>query len=236
MIPTKNSTARVFPRVIAFVVMFSIGSALANGTDVLVAVTRITDRQSHLFLDRKRKPPEGKKMVSIPERKSPMRPIIVAVTALALSTTFHLHAAEAQDVHILPFPQIEGAWSCEGYFIRNRRPIASNISITRDAGSGALVLHHDDRPPGPYHSLEVWSNGKDGSVKSSISDAYGMRWFTARDWDGKILKLDRTDGGTVVEQFTYEFRDADTLKIDWAISHNGTPLTIGDTLTCHRTA
>ncbi|GAA4501802.1 hypothetical protein [Gluconacetobacter tumulicola] len=165
-----------------------------------------------------------------------MRLIILTLTVLILSTAFLLHAVAAEDRLAPPFPQIEGSWSCEGYFVRNKRPIASDISITRDAGSGALVLHHDDRPPGPYHSLEVWSNGKDGSLKSSISDVYGMRWFAARGWDGKALKWDRTEGGAVIEQFTYAFGDANTLKVDWAVSHNGSPLTIGDTLTCHRTA
>ncbi|GAA4485484.1 hypothetical protein [Gluconacetobacter asukensis] len=178
---------------------------------------------------------EGKDMVLTRGGKLPMRPIIHAATALVLWTAFQLHAAGAQETHALSLPQLEGSWSCEGYFIRNKRPIASNISVTRDVGNGALLLHHDDKPPALYHSLEVWSVSKDGSLKSSISDVYGMRWFTAQGWDGNGLKLNRTEGGSVVEQFTYAFRNANTLELDWAISRSGRPLTIGDTLTCHRT-
>ncbi|ANQ41726.1 hypothetical protein BAR24_09770 [Gluconobacter oxydans] len=161
-----------------------------------------------------------------------MRSIITA-TVLVLCTAFQFRASRADEAHVA-LPQIEGNWSCEGYFIRNKRPISSDISSTRDVRSGALVLHHDDRAPGSYHSLEVWSASKDGSLKSSVSDAYGMRWFTSQGWDGRSLKLNRIEDGTVVEQFFYEFRDPNTFKIDWAVSRDGNRLTIGDTILCHR--
>lgn len=161
-----------------------------------------------------------------------MRPIIIA-TVLVLYAAFQVRTSKADEVHVV-LPQIEGNWSCEGYFIRNKRPISADMSITHDVRSGALVLHHDDRAPGSYHSLEVWSASKDGSLKSAISDAYGMRWFTSHDWDGRSLKLNRIEDGTVVEQFSYEFRDTNTFKIDWAVSRNGNRLTTGDTILCHR--
>ncbi|AFW02849.1 hypothetical protein B932_3304 [Gluconobacter oxydans H24] len=61
-----------------------------------------------------------------------------------------------------------------------------------------------------------------------------MRWFTSQGWDGRSLKLNRIEDGTVVEQFFYEFRDPNTFKIDWAVSRDGNRLTIGDTILCHR--
>ncbi|OAG76195.1 hypothetical protein Amal_01966 [Acetobacter malorum] len=161
-----------------------------------------------------------------------MRSIITA-TVLVLCTAFQFRTSRADDVHVA-LPQIEGNWACEGYFIQNKRPISADISITPDVRSGALVLHHDDRAPGSYHSLEVWSASKDGSLKSSVSDAYGMRWFTSQGWDGRGLKLNRIEDGTVVEQFSYEFQDTNTLRIDWAVSRNGNRLTTGDTILCHR--
>jgi hypothetical protein len=54
-----------------------------------------------------------------------------------------------------PLARFAGNWSCKGNFTSNGAPIAADLAIQLDERSGALIIHHDDVPPGAYHALEV---------------------------------------------------------------------------------
>ena len=126
-----------------------------------------------------------------------------------------------------------GHWSCKGHF-SNGAPIAAELSIEVHAPSGALIVHHDDVPPGGYHSLEVWMPDKSGAgLRAALSDKFsGMRWFESTGWAGDVLTWVRTENGAPTEQFAYEFK-ASILQVQWSIAKAGA-MKVGDTITCNR--
>jgi hypothetical protein len=125
-----------------------------------------------------------------------------------------------------------GHWSCAGTF-SNGALIAGEIFMEADSRSGALIVHHDDLPPGAYHALEVWSVSKNGTgFKASISDVFsGMRWFESMGWQGDTLTWVRSDGTPGSEQFVYQFLGAGEMQVRWLVAHQGA-LKVGDTLKC----
>ena len=126
-----------------------------------------------------------------------------------------------------------GHWSCKGNF-SNGAPIAAELSIEAHAPSGALIVHHDDVPPGGYHALEVWMPNKTGAgFRAALSDKFsGMRWFESTGWAGDVLTWVRTENGVPGEQFAYEFK-ANTLQVQWSIAKAGA-MKVGDTIACNR--
>lgn len=133
-----------------------------------------------------------------------------------------------------PLAKFIGAWTCKGNFTANRAPIAAGLSIQLDEHSGALILRHDDLPPGPYHALEIWMPNKEGEgARAAIADKYsGMRWFESPGWVGNALTWTRLEGGIAAEQFAYEFK-GDALQVQWSIARKGA-MQLGDTLLCRR--
>ena len=129
--------------------------------------------------------------------------------------------------------RLVGHWSCKGNF-SNGAPIAAELSIEADAPSGALIVHHDDVPPGGYHSLEVWMANKTGSgFRAALSDKFsGMRWFESTGWIGDVLTWARNENGLPAEQFAYEFK-ANSLQIQWSTAKSGA-MKVGDTIACNR--
>jgi hypothetical protein len=126
-----------------------------------------------------------------------------------------------------------GHWSCKGNF-SNGKPIAATLLIEPDAPSGALIVHHDDTPPGGYHSLEVWMADKSGpGLRASLSDRFsGMRWFESAGWAGDILTWVRMENGEAAEQFVYELKRS-SLQVQWSTAKNGA-MKVGDTIACTR--
>jgi hypothetical protein len=150
------------------------------------------------------------------------------VRAALLTTAVLTVAAPAQGADLAKFV---GHWLCKGSF-SNGAPIAGELSIEADAPSGALIVHHNDVAPGAYHSLEVWMPNKSGvGLRAALSDKFsGMRWFESSGWSGNALTWVRTENGTAVEQFAYEFK-ADTMQVQWSIGQGGA-MRVGDTLSC----
>lgn len=126
-----------------------------------------------------------------------------------------------------------GNWSCKGNF-SNGALIAADLSMQADERSGALIVRHDDVPPGAYHALEVWTANKTGTgARASISDKYsGMRWFESPGWVGSTLTWTRLENGEAAEQFAYEIKD-DTMQVTWSVMRGGA-MKLGDTLVCRR--
>jgi hypothetical protein len=133
-----------------------------------------------------------------------------------------------------PLEPFIGSWSCKGSFTANGSPIAADLSVQLDRRSGALIIHHDDVPPGAYHALEVWSVNKGGAgVRAAISDSYsGMRWFESPGWAGGPLILTRLENGAAAEQFAYAFK-GEVMQIDWSVARGGA-MQLGDTISCRR--
>jgi hypothetical protein len=148
---------------------------------------------------------------------------IALLTALTAAT---VTAAQGADL-----TKLVGHWSCKGNF-SNGAPIAAQLSIEADAASGALIVHHDDVPPGGYHSLEVWMPNKSGpGLRAALSDKFsGMRWFESTGWVGDVLTWVRLADGAPAEQFVYELK-ANTLQVQWSIAKAGA-MKVGDTIGC----
>lgn len=129
-----------------------------------------------------------------------------------------------------------GNWSCKGNFTLNGAPIAADLAIQSDERSGALIVRHDDVPPGAYHALEIWMPNKAGTgARAAISDHYsGMRWFESPGWLGSTLTWTRLENREAAEQFAYEFK-GDTMQVAWSRVRDG-GMKLGDTLLCRRTS
>jgi hypothetical protein len=155
----------------------------------------------------------------------------VIVSALLIVGTALLPAYSQESNALAKFI---GAWSCRGNFTSNGAPIAADLSIQLDERSGALILRHDDLPPGAYHALEIWMMNKEGGgARAAISDKHsGMRWFESPGWVGNAVKWTRFEGGIAAEQFAYEFR-GDAMQVQWSIVRNGA-MQLGDSLLCRR--
>jgi len=149
-------------------------------------------------------------------------------TTLLLSVLVAAPAAQGADL-----ARFVGHWSCKGNF-SNGAPIAAELSIEVHAPSGALIVRHDDMPPGKYHSLEVWMPNKSGAgLRAALSDRFsGMRWFESTGWAGDVLTWVRTENGAPAEEFAYEFK-ANTLQIRWSIA-KADAMKVGDTIACNR--
>jgi len=156
------------------------------------------------------------------------------VVPILLLIIWMLTPASADESGVLV--KFVGNWSCKGNFTANGAPIAADLAIQPDERSGALILRHDDVPPGAYHALEVWMVNKGGAgARAAISDKYsGMRWFESSGWTGSALTWIRLENGTAAEQFVYAF-SGDTLQVEWSTARSGT-MKLGDTLVCHRAA
>jgi len=131
------------------------------------------------------------------------------------------------------FAPLEGEWHCEGHFVSNGKHLSSDVEFKQDANSGALIVRHDDRPPGQYHSLELWTaRPAQRPIRAAIADGFtGMRWFESPGWSGGTLVWTRTEDGTAIEQFAYRLLGPGSLAIDWSRKVGGT-MALGDTVSC----
>ena len=124
---------------------------------------------------------------------------------------------------------IVGRWTCSGRFVRSGRPIASTIEIKASGVDGTLLVHHVDRPPDNYRSIELWSPG-DVKGQATIADKSGMRWFNVSRLAGALV-LDRSDTAGPIERFAYTIVGGN-LKVDWSHRDRAGLLVAGDTLLC----
>jgi hypothetical protein len=141
----------------------------------------------------------------------------------------------ANDPAQSPFDYFVGKWSCEGYFVASKKPLASDIEFNVDSTTGQLIKRHIDRAPGQYRAAEMWTTNPDHTkFRAAITDTSGMRWYTTTGWVEDRLVWSRSGAGEPGEQFAYARKDPDTMTIEWWIARDGKPLAMGDTLTCKR--
>lgn len=131
--------------------------------------------------------------------------------------------------------RLVGSWTCSGYFVKSGKPLTGELSIHPDPATGTLVVHHDDRLGGGYHSFEIWNTSPAQDLyRSAVSDPNGMRVYQSQGWRDGRFDWDRIENGVVIERFSYRLSEGDQLRIDWSIDRNNSGLAVGDTLTCHR--
>jgi hypothetical protein len=131
------------------------------------------------------------------------------------------------------FDYFIGNWSCEGYFIKSKKPLASDLEFRVDPQTGQLTKRHTDRAPNSYKASESWAVESDGKgYRATIVNPGGMRWYTASGWEGDRLAWKRIGEGEPAEEFVYTRKDRATMVFEWWISRDGAPLALGDTLTC----
>ncbi len=145
-------------------------------------------------------------------------------------------AVLATDPPPSPWAYFEGQWRCEGVFLPSNRPLASDIGFQIDPHSGALVKIHQDRPPGRYAAAETWGLAPDGkSYRAVIASGGGLRWYRSEGWKGDEWVWSRQrDDGEPEEAFAFLRQDPATMVVEWRISRNGAPMTVGDRLTCRK--
>ncbi len=162
--------------------------------------------------------------------------MIKAVHCLAMVALGCSSASSAQAPAGDGFDAMAGGWTCDGYFVKSGKKIASALDIRRDAASRALIVRHDDSAPNIYHALEIWTSTKGAPpFRAAIANEGGMRWYVSAGWIGDTLTWSRPDATKPEEQFAYTLdRVAGTLRIDWLIARDGAAPTLGDRLTCRR--
>jgi hypothetical protein len=183
----------------------------------------------------------GEASICIPIKTSRRSELVVRAIFLLAASAIAV-PAQASSNHDAPlltdgFKALEGEWQCDGHFISSGKPL-SQISFRADARTAALIVRHDDRPPGQYHALELWTAGNPRQgFRATLVDAFGgTRWFQSPGWDGATLVWTRYDNGKPAEQFAYEIPKPGRLKIDWSVSRENGPMVLGDTLDCARSA
>jgi hypothetical protein len=150
------------------------------------------------------------------------------VLALSAAPAF---AATPADV----FSYFAGDWHCAGMFPSNGRAISSNLHFDWNASAAALVKRHDDDPPNGYHAVELWGAAKFGDLKDTIVDPFaGVRYYESPGWSGDTLTWTNVAEESPKDRFTYTRLDPATMRVDWAVSKDGSTFVVGDTLACTR--
>ena len=83
----------------------------------------------------------------------------------------------------------QGSWACEGRFVANGRPISAAMTFAPELDGAWLAHRLYDRPPNPFHALELWGYDKTArQFESFIHDNFGgVRLFTSPGWTGDRL-------------------------------------------------
>jgi hypothetical protein len=133
------------------------------------------------------------------------------------------------------FEGFPGQWACAGHFASGKS-IASRMSFESALQGAGLIKHHDDLAPGSYHAVEVWRlPAKDGRFDMVVLDNFGgARHFVSDGWHGAILIWTGDAQVNPAQRFVYTRLDAGRFRVDWQVSRDGKPFTMGDTLTCTR--
>jgi hypothetical protein len=153
------------------------------------------------------------------------------LAVLALASLAGAAGAQAQTA-AASLRVFEGRWDCTGAFASGK-PTAAILSASWDAPAQALVLRHDDKPPGGFHALELWGAHGAAGFRASISDAYsGIRWLDSPGWADDRLTWTRTEAGRPAEQFVFSRPRDGTFTVEWSPANKAGVLVPGDTLTC----
>ncbi len=137
-----------------------------------------------------------------------MQPVLILL--LFLSAAFGADG-KLQSVAAQPpakqFAFFNGQWSCDGYFVRNRKPIEADLSFETTLDGKWVIFRHDDRPPFNYHALSEWGwSDRDHALVSTVQDSTGgLRIFHSSGWRDSHLTWDGDDPESTPDQrFDFE--------------------------------
>ncbi|MEW5836937.1 MAG: hypothetical protein AB1832_17890 [Pseudomonadota bacterium] len=133
------------------------------------------------------------------------------------------------------FEGFAGRWMCVGHFASGKH-IASRMSFESALQGAGMVKRHDDVAPGGYHAVEVWgAASKRGGFDMVVLDTFGgARHFVSDGWHGATLVWTGDAQVVPAQRFVYSRLDATHFRVDWQLSRDHQPFTMGDTLTCTR--
>lgn len=128
-----------------------------------------------------------------------------------------------------------GQWHGDGAFA-NGKKISANVSYKLNLDSSWLIEKHKDVLPNKYKSISMWgtdaSNG--GFIAIVIDNSGGHRNFVSDGWQSGKLVLSTKEylkgQGNVFEQFIYQKKSADSFKMAFEISKDGTNWKLVDSL------
>ncbi|HEY3949737.1 hypothetical protein [Phenylobacterium sp.] len=156
---------------------------------------------------------------------------------LAAAVLASVGAAEAQSkTDVTSLKAFQGRWDCTGAFASGK-PTASDITATWDAPSQSLILHQDDKPPGPFHAIELWGAGEGVGFRAAISDPFsGERWLESPGWADDKLTWTRYEGVKPMERFIYSRPNARGFFVEWFPIDKTGAFVLGDRLACKAVA
>ena len=154
----------------------------------------------------------------------------IAAMLAALAAGGSAQAQLAKDTASLK--AFEGRWDCAGAFA-NGQPTASDITAVWDAPSGSLILHQDDKPPGPFHAIELWGAADGPGFRAAISDPYsGVRWLESPGWADDKLTWTRYEAARPAERFVFSRPNARGFFVEWYPVNKAGAFVLGDRLVC----
>jgi hypothetical protein len=131
-----------------------------------------------------------------------------------------------------------GSWSCEGHFVSGNRPIAAVTTFQADLNGAWLLHRHDDRPPNPFHALEMW--GFDRKAKEFIALIHdsggGIREFRSPGWADQrwIWTGDTLAASRATQRFIFEKKAETQFVMSYEVSRTEDTWSPVDSVTCTR--
>jgi hypothetical protein len=164
------------------------------------------------------------------------------MTGAAVCTAFALlgavwlrHAPAPPPVRTDELAYFVGPWHCAGQFTRTGKPIEADLRGELAADDRWLILHHDDRPPGPFHAIGTWFHDRTGWIANLADSTGGVRRFRADGWHGNELTWDHTGTDVIDERFVYRRLDDASFEVAYD-RHAADAWQRVDALTCRRGA
>ena len=162
-----------------------------------------------------------------------MKKIFLCLSLLATVGGFGQAPAARLDTGLVRF--FCGRWKGEGKFA-NGRPIAAGVSFRLELDSAWLVCEHRDEKPNVYGATLYW--GLDRGTGEFVAEAFdnfgGHRVFGSSGWSGGRLELKRQAEapgvGKYYERFVYERVGADSFRMRYETSRDGSAWMMGDEL------
>lgn len=126
-----------------------------------------------------------------------------------------------------------GNWKGDGAFA-NGKKIAATVSFRLALDSAWLVCEHRDVPPNTYAATLFWGVDQGKFVAYGFDNFGGHREFASAGWlDGKLelrRPAEAPGGVKYVERFVYERLSADSFRMTYEVSRDGTKWQLGDSL------
>jgi hypothetical protein len=161
----------------------------------------------------------------------------VALLALGLAAAAGLARAQAPapgpaSGDVASLQAFAGHWDCNGAFA-NGKAIGSFITATWDAATQSLLFHQDDKPPGAFHAVELWTAGDGAGLRAAIADRYsGERWLESPGWVDDKLTWTRFAGPKPMERFVFSRPNERGFFIEWFPLGKDGAFVLGDRLAC----